>query len=198
MSVRRIILLLLLTIMISVLVCSCGKMKNRDKGEEISTEQSAQFTDSTDTKPIAAESEVTGTTETESIDTVPSENNVPIEITVADAPADFYTYSDKYESCLHSESEYSRDVILIPSAELKGFKFFIYDVNMYMTENVCEVSEVLYTSDSVSPDRPFVARIWIPEFISSYGISYEDNGETVMLMFGESGMDGSVLLCPFS
>lgn len=134
---------------------------------------------------------------TESAEDIGTEDNMSEGVIVADAPADFYTDPDRYESYLNNDSEYARDVMVTPTRELKDFKFFTFDLTKYMTDNVCEVTEVLYTKDALSAQRPFVARIWIPEFISSYAISYLDtDGNTRVLMFVESGLDGSVHLAP--
>ena len=149
---------------------------------------------SAETEALSSDTEITPS---ETAQTEPNLIDPIITVEVTDAPDGAALAVDKYELCLHSDSEYARDVILTPSAGLKNFKFYIYDVDKYMMENKVEITEVLYTGNNISPDRPFVCRIWIPEFISSYGISYEENGETVMLMFGESGMDGSVLLTSY-
>ncbi len=208
MSKRRYGFLIILSVLLLLLTCSCGREAEPAETDEITLdteELPSVITDEITSEiteedfAVYTETEIPETQDTEpmSSETEAMQTIRPVEITVADAPADCYTEPGSYEICFHSDSEYARDVILTPSTQLKNFKFYIYDIDKYMTDNVCEISEVLYSSDSVSPDRPFVCRIWIPEFISSYGISYEENGKTVMLMFGESGMDGSVLLTSY-
>ena len=205
MSNRKKCFLIILSVLLIGIVCSCAKMPQPNESV-IETADTEAYTASTDELaeevPVDESADIVADTETEpteadSTEPEPVQDDVEIEITVADAPADCYTEPGKYEMCMHSDSEYARDVIVTPSAELKNFKFYIYDIEKYMSDNECEISEVLYTSNTVSPQRPFVCRIWVPEFISSYGISYEENGETVMLMFGESGMDGSILLTSY-
>ncbi|MBR6515090.1 MAG: hypothetical protein IKT46_09710 [Clostridia bacterium] len=161
------------------------------------TETTPKETKPKETAPKVTETETVIYDDTEDSNTSSAEM-VPV-LSVSDALEDIYTDPQKYELCLHSDSEYARDVIVTTTAEVKNFKFFTYDLTKYMNDNVCEIEEVLYTLDSLTVQKPFAARIWIPEFISSYGISYVDNnGSTVKFMFCESGLDGSVHLVPFN
>ena len=180
-------LLIPLLCVLIFLATGCGKKK------EISQESANSVESKPHESSTVATSQTTSTTTTSKTQTKPT--TAQITLSVTDAPQGFSDNPDKYEMCLHCESEYARDVLITPSATIRNFTFFLHDYDKYMMEDVCEITQILYTTPALSPQKPFVGRIVIPEFESMYGISYQDeNGKTHKFVFGESGLDGSVNL----
>ena len=115
------------------------------------------------------------------------------------APDDYDQYPDEYLVYSSEDTEYGDIVMLTPNTEISDFKFFILDREKLIIDDELVISEVLFTSDSLTPDKPFVTRIYQPGYFGpSYGISYNDaSGIQHTFAIYVSGEDGSFSLKPF-
>ena len=89
-------------------------------------------------------------------------------------------------------------IIITTDKEIHDFQFAEVTYEVMNDEIAFSFGNVLYSVSSVTPDRPFVTTLMIPETIPQNGISFIDgNGERMNFTISESGMDGSLLLIEF-
>lgn len=130
-------------------------------------------------------------------DVPPADDLVAVEIDYA--PEDYCLHPENYEVYEFADLEYGRDAIVIPDAKVYNFKFFTIDINSLYMNGEYVISEILHTCDAISPEKPFVTRIYIAGPGSThYGVSFlDESGNQYSYVIFESGKDGRFMLEPF-
>lgn len=105
----------------------------------------------------------------------PNDPDVPAtscSVVIGYAFEEQFQQHDKYVVYPGSDAEFYCDIMITPSTEVSNFTLFLLDADKLFNENVYEITEILFSCDTLSPDKPFVTRKENdgPE----YGISYID------------------------
>lgn len=128
-------------------------------------------------------------------DTAPSGNIVEIDF----APEDYYVNPKNYEVYHFEDLEYGYDIILNPSTEIYDFEFFSIDPESLFSNGEYKISEILHTCNMISPNKPFVTRIYmLGPGSQHYGVSFCDAfGNQYRYVIFESGETGVPYLMSF-
>ena len=89
-------------------------------------------------------------------------------------------------------------IVIWTDAAVRDFRFF--EIGNRLEENtfVFFADAVLCTIDELSPDKPFVVKMNMPEILPTHGISYIDvDGAAHEYCILESGQDGSLFIVKF-
>lgn len=109
------------------------------------------------------------------------------------APQDYHENPEKYKVYTFENLQYGDDVIIIPQNEVYNFRFFSFDTDIFTQDLLFAESETLYTTETLSSEKPFVTRIHIvgpggPH----HGVSYIDSdGIYHSFIIVQSGKDGT-------
>lgn len=115
------------------------------------------------------------------------------------APNGCYNNTERFEIYHFEDLEYGDDVIFNPTSQLYNFKFFSIDGQKLIFNDECVITSTLFTKDKITPEKPFLTRIYNPNYsIPYFGISFTDEiGMEYKYYIRQSGFDGSYSLVPF-
>ena len=130
-------------------------------------------------------------------DTVYDENGAVLRVLRPDAT--FFAVFDDTETFVHDDGDYSTEIAFCPTRDLQDFKFLSIAWQDSDDGGVFYSVEELYSTDTLTPERPLLVQISFPGDMPSTGISYTDaDGATQYYAVSESGYDGSLVLSGFT
>lgn len=98
-----------------------------------------------------------------------------------------------YDAC--REDEPMAEIVLLPDRTVTDFRYFTVDFREDGTSLILVRGDDLYTSDTLTPDRPLLLAVPVVETIPNRGISYTDaDGALCQYALVESGEDGTLFL----
>ena len=86
-------------------------------------------------------------------------------------------------------------IVIMTDKEIQDFQYVKVEYDEERDKIV--LAGALFSCEALTPDRPFVTTIYVPETIPFNGITFLDNGERKCFSISESGEDGSLLLIAF-
>jgi len=122
------------------------------------------------------------------VDPAPAEEYLPAEVPSVNINIDIATdeYFDKYDSfheiSYNEDNEWAQPVLIWADTEIKNFTFFAIDYEVTedepffstLGETPFVIADTLFSTDVLSPEKPFLVKISIPGIYPVCGISFLD------------------------
>ncbi len=122
--------------------------------------------------------------------------NSPVELRIELASDELLEQANAYDEYIAHDSEYQSKVVLTARIDLREFKIVSLEgVDEEGQDFQFRISEELYLPGTLSPEKPLVIGLELPETIPDLGVCYLDgSGAEKVCALSDSGLDGTPLL----